>query len=208
MRKKYGICLGLVLFYWSPIYAMDAIPIELKIAWLGHSVKVDSLPIEATALYFSNDNEYKKIGKCWFAEEINQVCTLCVKNYLDSQTSHYISFQPKKFVFDEENSLALISLYVYQQVLKQWSIQWCLYSAEVINTSKGGRRKNLCIKFLKQLPKFEMDITMGRILSGGKGVVFLLEDETIVIVSPEEVHAKRILGTRCDKLVDMFFRFV
>lgn len=136
----------------------------------------------------------------------NKNYTTYMVTQLDSLGNEYScwDFRAKRFVWDAQQHLAVALLDRYQRQTNTINEVWYVCSA--LKDSKFAHM--IEINVLKKLPTFDAEVLEVRILPGGKTIVFFLKNGTIVFISPDEVKAPRIKGTRVEFLSDIFFRFV
>lgn len=120
----------------------------------------------------------------------------------------YCDFKSLRFVYDFEQCLAVALINRWQRESGKLDQIWCLCCTHIYKSFKKLAYNNVEVRLLKKFPKFDSEVLEVCILPGGKKIVFFLADGTIVWVSPDEVQAPRIKGTRCENLSDLFFRFV
>ena len=126
---------------------------------------------------------------------------------LDLWNHHYsyCGFRSRRFIWDKQNCLALALIDRYMRPTNSIEKAWYLCSAHI---PYHFSTQSIEVKLLKKLPISDIHVLEARILPGGKKMIFFLANGTIVTISPDEVQAPRMLGTRCVNLADLLFKFV
>lgn len=153
------------------------------------------------------DQECKKsrnYESCWKLKNQNYAMYIAIPSSR-SYEFHYSDFKKvSRCIYVPDLCLAVVLLTRYQLATGALNEVWRLYSTH------GDTHDNhnfIEARLLKKLPTFASKIVDVRIMPDGKSIVLLLEDESIKIISPDEVHALLIKDTRCERLADLFFEY-
>jgi hypothetical protein len=212
--KKRALFISTIILMVPFLQAMNYIAPELKIAWSYPLKKIDIStfqPHEREKFLSCRKQQRCTKKVCGITSEWtlqNQQYETCIATPLDPFGCEYRhhDFKAHAFIYNPEQCVAAVLRDRCKMKTGSSVEMWYIYEIlHIINITH--RLQGVQVRLLKKLPRFECSVVDAYSMPDGKSIFFFLEDGTTYIISPDEVQAPRIKGTRCEKLADLFFGF-